>query len=386
MNRLAAIARRRVWVRLRLSGMFLSVFAMVVLVISPATAPATGPVSVMTFATGANSYPSAVTFSPSGELLATANFGDHTLSVFSVGRGGYLTPVGRSPVAVGKGPTSLAFSPSGHLLAEANYTTHGTVWVFSAGKGGRLRRTRILRLTNAPTGVAFSPSGNLLAVTKRGSDFVSVFSVKNGRVLAPVRGGRPYAFAAISVAFNPSGTLLATADLNGGVSVFSVGSTGLLTPVRGSPFPTRTHMHPLHVAFSPSGKVLVVACSGATNKAKGAVLVFSVRSSGRLVRVRQSSLPVVISPESASFDPSGRLLAVANTGGNNVPLFSVGKNGRLTRMDGSPFGLGSDTYPSAVAFSPSGKLLAVTNAGTNRVAMFVLGGPGGATRTAAKSG
>ena len=46
------------------------------------------------------------------------------MSVFSVSAGGALTPVTGSPFTTGptgRGPISVAFSPSGGLLATANY-------------------------------------------------------------------------------------------------------------------------------------------------------------------------------------------------------------------------------------------------------------------------
>ena len=70
------------------------------------------------FATG--SAPETVAFSPGGGLVATANDGDNTVSMFSVGPGGDLTQVSGSPFLTGSGPFSVAFSPDGGLLATGN--------------------------------------------------------------------------------------------------------------------------------------------------------------------------------------------------------------------------------------------------------------------------
>ena len=48
-----------------------------------------------------------------------------------------FTPVAGSPFATGVGPASVAFSPSGELLATAN-STDGTVSVFSVAADGAL--------------------------------------------------------------------------------------------------------------------------------------------------------------------------------------------------------------------------------------------------------
>src|SRR5436305_815837 len=90
-----------------------------------------------------------------------------------------------------------------------------------------------------PFSVAFSPSGGLLATADTFADAVSVFAVNSSTgVLTPVTGS-PFATGSrpTSVAFSPSGGLLATADsFADTVSVFAVNSsTGALTAVTGSP-------------------------------------------------------------------------------------------------------------------------------------------------------
>jgi DNA-binding beta-propeller fold protein YncE len=76
------------------------------------------------FATG--SGPQDAQFSANGQLLATPNSGDDTVSVFSVSSAGALTPVSGSPLSLGgaSGPTAVAFSPTGGLLATADRTSN----------------------------------------------------------------------------------------------------------------------------------------------------------------------------------------------------------------------------------------------------------------------
>ncbi len=88
-----------------------------------------------------------VAFSPGGGLLATANSVASTVSVFSVGSGGALTPVSGSPFGTGREPVSVAFSPGGGLLATANFAA-STVSVFSVAAP-----TAQIRPTGAGRGV-----------------------------------------------------------------------------------------------------------------------------------------------------------------------------------------------------------------------------------------
>ena len=226
-----------------------------------------------------------------------------------------------------------------------------------------------------PGSVAFSPSGALLAIANVNSNTLSVFSVGSGGALTQVTGS-PFATGdgPGSVAFSPSGALLAVANLDASsVSVFSVGSGGALTQVAGSPFATGTA--PESVAFSPSGALLAVA-----NASANTVSVFSVGSGGALTQVAGSPFATGTEPSSVAFSPSGALLATANFDANTVSVFSVGSGGALTQVAGSPFATG--TGPESVAFSPSGALLAIANIDSNTVSVFSVGSGGALTQVA----
>jgi hypothetical protein len=106
-------------------GRRLAVFGGVVMslgvgAVSAFAEPAFAPVAGSPFALPAGANPLAVAFSPDGKWLAVANSGANTLSVFSVGANGGLTPVSGSPIATGKNPVSVAFHPSAPFIAVAN--------------------------------------------------------------------------------------------------------------------------------------------------------------------------------------------------------------------------------------------------------------------------
>jgi len=89
------------------------------------------------------------------------------------------------------------------------------------------------------------------------------------------------------------------------------------TQVTGSPF--ATGRSPASVAFSPSGGLL------AANQPDESVSVFSVNpSTGALTQVTGSPFATGLAPVSVAFSPSGGLLATANVFGNSVSVFSVG--------------------------------------------------------------
>jgi 6-phosphogluconolactonase (cycloisomerase 2 family) len=322
-------------------------------------------------AAATGNYPYSAAFSPGGGLLATANYFDSTVSVFSVSAGGVLIQVGTG-TPTGTGPASVAFSPGGGLLASADQSA-STVSVFSVSAGGVLTQVGAAITTGTdsnPLSVAFSPGGGLLATANQSANTVSVFSVSAGGMLTAVGTGTPTGTGSnpSSVAFSPDGGLLATANYGGNtVSVFSVSATGMLTPV-GTPTTTGAGSLPVSVAFSPDGRLLATA-----NQYANTVSVFSVSAAGALTPVGTPTTTGTGSgPVSVTFSPDGRLLATANGSVNTVSVFSVSAEGALTPAN-SPIMTGS--LPVSVAFSPGGGLLATTNRNANTVSVFAGGEP-----------
>jgi hypothetical protein len=137
--------------------------------------------------------------------------------------------------------------------------------------------------------------------------------------------------------------------------MFSVGSSGALTAVPGSPFSLGGP--PGSLAFSPSGKLLEVS-AGET------LYMFAVSASGVLTPVAGSPYSVAGAGH-AAFSPAGDLLAVPDSAG--LSMFSVSSSGALTAVPGSPFSASGAPGESAV-FAGGGNVL--------RVAGFGSGGKG----------
>lgn len=222
-----------------------------------------------------------------------------------------------------------------------------------------------------PFAVAFNPSGTLLASANGTSGAVSVYSVAAGGQLTPVTGS-PFGGPSLpeAIAFSPSGDLLAvTSGDGGGVAMYTVSAGGALTAVPGSPFATPGASS---VAFNASGTLLAVANTSSTT-----VSVFSVAANGALTAAPGSPDNIGTSPYSVAFSPSGSLLAVAPQGGSSFYVFSVAADGALTAAPGSP-----DTTPFgpiSASFSPDGALLAIANFNENEVSVYSVATDGAVT-------
>jgi DNA-binding beta-propeller fold protein YncE len=240
-------------------------------------------VSGSPFKTGA--APDSVAFSATGGLLAVANGAGNTVSMFSVSSTGSLTQVG-SAAAVGTNPDSVAFSPSGgtyahlppnsSLLAVANGGSN-TVSMFSVSSTASLTAISAYATGTTPASVAFSPNGSgleagfigNLATANSGSNNVTIFRISSTGTLGPAA-----AFATghgpRSVQYSPGGELLATADAtDNAVSLFmTLPVSGNLVPLSLTGFPLRlgsAASGPASVAFSPNGKLLATANSASNN-------------------------------------------------------------------------------------------------------------------------
>jgi DNA-binding beta-propeller fold protein YncE len=131
-------------------------------VFSIGTGGALSPVTCTTNCqTGNGSYPEAVAVDPTGRYLYTADDGDDSVSAFSIGSDGTLTPIVCSPASncqtlAGTTPQALAIDPTGRFLYVTG-SGGSTISVFSIGSDGTL------------TPIACSPSSNCqMAAGSRG--------------------------------------------------------------------------------------------------------------------------------------------------------------------------------------------------------------------------
>ena len=192
-----------------------------------------------------------VAFSPAGNVLAV---GSQSLQLWDPATRALLATV---PVPGGTFVNAVAFSPSGRMLA-AGYG-NGMFQLRSPAGGALGLPVRASR----PAWSSTSPSARPVRLVATGGDdgTVRLWSVSGGsvRLLDVMHDSGTYVY---SVAFSPSGHVLAAASADDKTRLWSVADTCRPTPL-GPPL-TGPASYAISVAFSPNGRVLAVGSADKT--------------------------------------------------------------------------------------------------------------------------
>lgn len=241
------------------------------------------------------------------------------------------------------------------LSTTTNYTAPAVP--SDTGAGMVVAQSKFLYAGFQSTGQIFgwgiSTSGGLTAVAN--SPYSAPFLV----------GFNPNAVAQQNMITNPAGTFLfLSSPSTAQIFVYSIGSSGALTPVSNSPF--AVPFSPLNLATDGKGKYLYAVDNFVGNHTGSGVAAFTISSTGSLSLVGTSSFPMW----QVSGEPSGKYL-IGTTGNsiptsgkddNNLYVFSINQTtGALTQS-----GKFSTRFsPLTIAVRPNGSSNLVYSFGTN---------------------
>jgi 6-phosphogluconolactonase len=299
---------------------------------------------------GASLYASnRITATIVGNFLFASNPGSDSISAFSINlTTGALTAVPGSPFVTGSGAAdtsgiSLAAAPNGQFLFSGN-SVDGTISAFSIGPTGALTPVSGSPFSAGgnPDGINVTPNGQFLAVALYSIGSVAMFNIGPNGSLSAVPGSPFSAGSGVTyVDINCGSNLLFASEASDGptiVTVEAIGTNGALSPISGSPFSfggTNSNVGVL----SPDGKFLYVS-NQFSNEDVGTITSLSVAPGGSLTQVSGSPFANTggDQPSGMATNQAGTLLYVANLN-NTVTGFSVA-GGLLTPLPGSPFATG----------------------------------------------
>ena len=322
---------------------------MSVLVLDPATATFNnGPVPLVE--TG--NEPVWATVDPTNHFVYVTNFADNTVSAFTLDTTtGAIGLVNGSPFPAGVGPAAAAVDPTGTFLYVANQGGVVDNVVFPGSISGYkiTPGTGVLTPVGAPftTATPLSPQQGI-AVT---AGFVYVSDVTTGDVsafsfndsgtltqlatspftLAPAVNPQP-----VSLAMDPLGQFLFTANMTSdNISAFTV-SAGALNQVAGSPFsaikpPPLANLNlplnsPQYLTTDRTGSYLYVVNVGST-----AVISYTITPVTGVLGEEFQSSATGNGPEGIAVDATNQYLMVANFVDGTLSVYKINNaNGNLS--------------------------------------------------------
>lgn len=265
-----------------------------------------------------------VAITPDGASLVTAGYGDYTVSRWSIADGREM-----ATVKMEHRPSVIALTQDGSTAITIDAYGGVTFWPLTPdGFGTPVRTGSVGQCYD----IALSRDGRFMA-TASFDKFVAIWDIAARKEIARVNMPTPMR----SVAFSPSGQLLAAGSANNTFTLWDLESGA-----------GRTYTIPKvdeksdvsGIAFSPDGKRL------ATAHMDSSITLWDVATQAEVKNfyVSQSSSWTV------RFSPDGAIFATATQGGN-IHLWKAETGDKLGTLQGQP------SQPQGLAFSADGALL-----------------------------
>jgi 6-phosphogluconolactonase (cycloisomerase 2 family) len=285
-----------------------------------------------------------------------------------------------SPILCAEKPSSQ----SGAVFVQTNAADHNQIIAFERAANGTLTNVGKFDTGGRGTGgvndpleaqgsLTLSQDRSLLFAVNAGSGTISTFSVQHANLIllnrVPSGGSQP-----VSVTEHGGRVYVLNSGGAGSVVGFTVDLGGQLTQIEDSTrFLSANATGGASIAISPDGQFLAV-----TERLANNIDVFKVQPDGRLS-------PIVINPSpgagafSVNFAPDGKAI-VSETGvatatnGSAVSSYSILSNGTLSPVSQSVPTLGNANCWNVV--TPDGTKVYVSNAGSGTISGFAIAANG----------
>lgn len=312
------------------------------------TEVAGSPFPITGFTVGTQ-YPDIAVDSQSAHLYI-ASQGDGLVAAFSIdSNSGALTELGTYPAAAGADQIP-AFSPNGKFLYVMDTSSNGVSGYSIDPTTGKLTP---ISSTPFPTGsqpdwISFTPNGNFAYVANNGEDTISAYSVNSttGALTALSTPTYPTDEHPEYLTIDSTGTHLyapvANGSTPGAIDAFTINADGSLTPIAGSGSWV-VGITPRYLAIDPTGPYAYVSSAGTGGTG---VYGFSIDpTTGALTPLTGSPFPTgpagsstAAEPQFINIDPSGKYAYTADQGTGTITGFVIDPtSGALTATPNSPY-------------------------------------------------
>ena len=252
-----------------------------------------------------------------------------------------------------------------HLCSGCQFvystTNSGQILTFPVSTSGMLGTpTSVSGPANSTGIVTVSPGGLQLYVyvSDPGNNAIRAYAVSNSDGSLSSAPSGPYPVSSTPGELTCFGTTLYVASSAGSIFAFTVSTDGSLTSVSGSPFSAGAGLS--HLAAIPSATVGNTAFLYAANAddPNGSITAFTIGSNGALAPVPGSPFATVANGGPEGFYDGGNILYVALKNANAVVALTINADGSLSPIAGSPFPAGHGTSSLSAA---DGFLFAANN-------------------------
>ncbi|WP_035351296.1 lactonase family protein [Edaphobacter aggregans] len=292
-------------------------------------------------------------------VYVTNSLTSSSLAGFTIGTG-TLTAVPNSPLTLDYAPVDAVVTPDNTLLYVAG---PGAIYVYTINSDGSLTASSAgagVAIVNVAS-LAISPDGNWLFGLDRTSSQLDEFQINKSNGSLSSVAAVPYSVTSgvvvpKMVRVSPAGNLVFAALGTGGDIVFTLNTTtgAVVSSQQLSLGSSTTSDNAL--AINSAGTYLYIARSGDN----GGVAVYTIGSSGALISITGSPFAAGQQPNAVVLDSTGKYVYVSNGNDGNISGYSIGTNSALTALTGSPYASGtqvnslgadkSGTYVLAGAF------------------------------------
>jgi 6-phosphogluconolactonase (cycloisomerase 2 family) len=298
------------------------------------------------------------------DAIYVGNSTSTTLAGYSISStDGSLSAVSGSPVSVGVNVTSMAVTPSNSYLYAGS--SGGYVYVYSVATTGVLT----LGHNNDPVAASIIPAS--MKVDSTGQWLILADSAGQQIISYAIDTSTGALTSIVSqIAFND--TTGTPTDLvitpNNGYIYVSLGKAGVDIYALNSTTGVLTYAgHLKTLATSNADRGMAVDANNAflfiTETNTKGLRVMTIGNNGALTEISGSPFTTGNGPIAVAVDPTNTYVYVANYADSNISGFTLATSGVLTALGSSPYTTG--TSPIDIAFDKSKTYLAVACAGSN---------------------